>query len=226
MPPGRGGTRRRRGFRRPASDRSPAPCGTRAPPPPACPCTTAGMPIKLTVSARSRRASFEAPGAAASASWSARASLQAASASAACPRTISSRAIRVRQAASAAAPAGSEPARPASSDSDRRYAASASSVFPVASSREATAVRLRPTSTFTLGVSPRLGRQRLPCRQHRPVRRQRSLRGGRPCESAQPARSSIAPAPAARRSPSPCPEGRRACRKNPTPTSTAGCAAP
>ena len=41
-PPGRSGTRRRRGFRRPASDRSPAPCGTRAPPPRLARCTTAG----------------------------------------------------------------------------------------------------------------------------------------------------------------------------------------
>ena len=40
---------------------------------------------------------------------------------------------------------------------------------------QATAVRLRPTSTFVAGVGPRLGRQRLPRRQHRPVRRQRVL---------------------------------------------------
>ena len=59
------------------------------------------------------------------------------------------------------------------------------------------------------GAGPRLGRQRLPRRQHRPVRRQRVLACGRPCRSAPPARSSTAPAPAARRGPSPCPAGRR-----------------
>ena len=48
-------------------------CGTRPPPPPACPSASSRMPSSLIVSARSRRASFEAPGAAASASWSARA---------------------------------------------------------------------------------------------------------------------------------------------------------
>src|SRR5262249_16207086 len=54
---------------------------------------------------------------------------------------------RARQPASAARAAGSEPAGPASRDSDRRYIASASPVRPIASSTPATPVRLRPTPT-------------------------------------------------------------------------------
>ena len=52
------------------------------------------------------------------------------------------------------APPGRCPPGRASSDSDRRYVASASPVFPVASSSPATSVRLRPTSTVAAASAP------------------------------------------------------------------------
>ena len=106
------------------------------------------------VSASSKRASFVAPGTAANTSWSARANRQAASALATPPAVVRRRAIAVRQAASAPCAAGLESANWASRASDRRYIAIPSSRFPVKSSREATAVRLRPTSAFTPASAP------------------------------------------------------------------------
>ena len=74
----------------------------------------------MIVVARSRRASLETSGAAAGDSWSARASRKTARASTDFPVHFRSQPIPDRQAASVASADGSAPARPASSDSDRR----------------------------------------------------------------------------------------------------------
>ena len=104
---------------------------------------------------------------------------------------------RDRQAASAARADGSAPAGPASSDSDRavgrdRLVRLARPLEQGGHGRQAPADVDRHR-----GVGPRLGRHRLPRRQHRPVRRQ-SVLGLRPTFSVSSASSKFACASARR----------------------------
>ena len=125
------------------------------------------------------------------------------------------------KAASAAAPPDRNPPGPPATTPPGGTPPATRSALPVDSSkrrRRSGSGRRRPSRR----VGPRLGRQRLPRRQHRPMCCQSVAPGGRPCRSARPARSSIAPAPAAKRRPSPCPARRRACHRSPKPISRAG----
>ena len=105
---------------------------------------------------------------------------------------------------------GSESVSRCSSDSDRRYVASASSdlPFPLHISREPTAVQAPAQINLHVSHRPWLGRQRLACRRvplgAPPVHPRTCPLPG----SAPPARSSIPPAHVARQGLSPCPRGR------------------
>ena len=113
----------------------------------------------------------------------------------------------------------------ASRASASRYAASASSVFPVDLEQPGDGRQAPADLDRRRRAGPRLGRQRLPRRQHRPVRRQRILVAA---DLAVSSASSKFDRASARREAgrSPCPAGPRACRRSRPPTSAAGPAAP
>ena len=115
--------------------------------------------------------------------------------------------IRDRQAASAARASGDSAAGPASSASASRYVASASSVFPVDFEQPGDRRQAPADVGRRRRAGPRLGRQRLPRRQHRPVRRQRVLLAADLAGQLGQLEVRPPPAPAARPGPSPCRAG-------------------
>ena len=133
--------------------------------------------------------------------------------------------MRARHAASAVLAAGSLAAKPASSLSDRWYAANASFVLPVATSASATALRLRPTSIFAWVPGP--GSAKSASRAASTAWCATNASSVRPTMAVSLATSKFAAASAPRSDVGLFAEqGAPVCRRSPTLTSRAGRAAP
>ena len=205
-------------------------CGTRPPPPTACPSPTAGRRCTM-VSARSwPGVRSEVVGVrAASASWSARASSVGRQGVGGLARVLERSHPEPRPAGRRARPAPSDRHRPGRPAATRDSPVGRQRLVRLAGRLEqdpATAIRLRPTSTLATASAPGSAAS-ASRRQHLRDAPPGRPRCGRPC----PVRSASSKFDCRQRPPrgdslSPCRAGRRACRRSRPPTSRAGRAAP